>query len=240
MTTSTRSLTVADDPFEVTVIEPAIAERCVLFAAGRGGDPGRHDGLLRALAGAGALVIAPHFDMLPLAPPTAADLHRRTARMAAAWDAFCPATLAAGGVGHSIGAVVLLLLAGAEATCFTGETVTVPARRALGGLVLMTPPTAFFRPPGALDGITTPMQLWAGDQDAITPPSHAVFLRDQLAHRVPVQFHLVKEAGHFTFMDKLPPQVSDPHPDRAALLEMLAREANGFLRPSSAMRADAN
>lgn len=222
------------------MIEPATAERCVLFAAGRGGHPGRHDGLLQALAEGGALVIAPHFEMLPLATPTAEDLRIRGARLTAACEQLCPEALAASGVGHSIGTVILLIMAGGKATCFSGETVTAPAGRALDRLVLMTPPTAFFRPPGALDAVTTPLQLWAGGQDQITPPSHAAFLRDHLAHRLPVEFHLVEEAGHFTFMDRLPPQVSDPHPDRAALLASLAREANGFLRPPRAGHADAN
>lgn len=225
----TQSVVDGEDRFDLSLAVPGQSKGSVLFAAGRGGNPGRHAGLLAALAASGMTLVAPHFDMLPSSVPTAEALRSRARRLNFALERFCEPGSPVSGVGHSIGTVILLVMAGATATTFSGESVTGPATRPFGGLVLFTPPTAFFRPSGALDAVTTPLQVWAGGRDDITPPAHARFLRQALADRVPVELHVEEEAGHFTFMNDLPPQATDPHPDRPAFLATLARDATRFL-----------
>jgi hypothetical protein len=84
-------------------------------------------------------------------------------------------------------------------------------------LALLAPATDFFRGPGALDAVHLHILAWAGQRDAITPPSQVEFLKDALAGRGPVQVRAIEDAGHFSFMDVLPPQAAESLPDRARL-----------------------
>ena len=227
--TETHSLESDGDAFDVTVLQAAATARCVLFAAGRGGNPMRHLGLLQTLAADGALVIAPHFEMLASPIPTKAELMERGRRLTSAMNRYCPPDMAISGVGHSIGAVVLLVLAGAEASTLAGESLAFKADRSFEKLALFTPPTDFFRRPRALASIDIPMQVWAGGQDTVTPPAQARFLEEALEDQAPVDVHVVEDAGHFTFMDELPPHVTDPHPDRGAFLRSLGEDVSRFL-----------
>lgn len=217
------------DAFEVTVLWPSSASRCVLFAAGRGGNPLRHLGLLQALADEGMQVVAPHFDMLASPVPTAVELLERTRRLSLATAGHCLPGLPVVGLGHSIGTVALLLLAGAEADTLAGERVRAVEGLPVDRLALLAPPTDFFRRPGSLASVTVPLGVWAGDGDTITPPAQAAFLREAIDTAVPVDIHVVEGAGHFTFMNELPPHVVDTYPDRAAFLRTLAEDVRRFL-----------
>jgi pimeloyl-ACP methyl ester carboxylesterase len=226
---TTRSIKIDGDIFDVTVLQPASAVRCVLFAAGRGGNPTRHLALMQTLAAHGASVIAPHFEMLASLVPAKAELMKRSQRLAAAMNSYCSPDLPISGVGHSIGTVLLLMLAGAVASTFAGDQLTFRAERAFDRLVLFTPPTDFFRRPGALAEVKIPLQVWAGGKDTITPPAQARFLKAALAGQTQVDIHIVEDAGHFTFMNDLPPNVSEPHPDRVPFLQSLGEQVSRFL-----------
>jgi pimeloyl-ACP methyl ester carboxylesterase len=217
------------DPTDVTIIA-ADRPRCVaLFAAGRGGDPRRHLPLLGALAAQGCTVVAPRLPMLVSTVPSKAELDDRLRRLEAAADAHARTDLPLAGLGHSIGAVSLLSLAGGRAETIAGERALSGSKWTFARLVLLAPPTDFFRRPGALDAVTTPVRIWAGARDAITPPAQALFLQQALAGRAPVDVRIDQGAGHFTYMDELPPNAADPHPDRAAFLAALAARIGQFL-----------
>lgn len=218
-----------DKVFEVMVLQPASASRCVLFAAGRGGNPLRHLGLLQALADAGMLVIAPHFDMLASSAPTGAELSERIRRLSLAAVRHCPSGLPVAGLGHSIGTVALLLLAGAEADTLAGERVRAEPGFPFDRLALLASPTDFFRRSSSLGSLKVPVQVWVGDRDAITPPAQAAYLREAIDGVVPVDIRVVEGAGHFSFMNELPPHVVDTHPDRDGFLRSLADELRRFL-----------
>jgi fermentation-respiration switch protein FrsA (DUF1100 family) len=226
---TTCSIMNGDDAFDVTILRPDTAVRCVLFAAGRGGNPARHLGLLQTLAAHGALVVAPHFEMLASSIPTEVELMRRCRRLALAVDKYCVHHMPVSGVGHSIGTVVLLIHAGAEASTFLGDRLTFRAERPFDRLVLLAPPTDFFRRPGALAPVKVPVQVWAGGKDTITPPIQSTLLEEVLADQTYVDMRLVEDAGHFTFMNDLPPNVTDPHPERSAFLQSLGEEVSRFL-----------
>lgn len=218
-----------DGAFDITVLHTGTVTRCVVFAAGHGGNPMRHLGLLQDFAGKGFLVVAPHFEMLASPVPTKVELTERGRRVALAMARYCPPDLPICGVGHSIGTVVLLVLAGATGSTLAGDELLFTAERRFDRLVLFTPPTDFFRRPGALTSVTVPIQVWAGSQDRITPPAQARFLKDALKDQAPVNLHVVEEAGHFTFMDELPPNTPDPHPARVDFLRLLATDTGRFL-----------
>lgn len=220
MTFETRTLGEGDDAFSVEVYLPPHPARTVVFASGRGGSPHRHSTLLNRLAAGGLGVIAPHFDMITSPMAGEDDLRTRIDRLERAIAAFAPTDLPLIGAGHSIGASLLLVLAGATTWTFSRQAVSAPARTDFRHLALFAPPTQFFRGPGALDGVDVPVTVWAGMRDDVTPPDQALFLKDAIGAEV----RLVEGAGHFTFMDDLPPRVSDSHPDRPSFLAALAED----------------
>jgi len=66
-------------------------------------------------------------------------------------------------------------------------------------------------------------------RDSITPPAQATFLQEELQLQGPIDVCLEDEAGHFSYMDELPPNVTDSHPDRANFLASLAKEVGQFV-----------
>ncbi len=218
---STRTLNDGADPFEVVVLEAAEPSRLVLFSVGGGGDPRRHLPLLQCLAAHGATVIAPRFERLAAGAPGAEELRPRARRLGLALASEQGVGLPVFGVGHSIGAAMLLVLAGAEAWTLSRERLTAPSGIRMRRLILLAPATDFFRAPGALDRVRTPILAWAATDDRITPPSQAELLKIVQA---PVEIRLAEGAGHFSFMDEPPPQSVEPLADRGAFLAGLAAE----------------
>jgi pimeloyl-ACP methyl ester carboxylesterase len=226
---SRHNLTDAQGSFVTTILEAATPCRVMLFAVGGGGDPERHLPLLRSLADSGCTVVAPHFERMVGPAPNNADLALRGRRLRLALDQIARPELPVAGVGHSIGTTMLLALAGAQAWTRAGRPVPVDPERRLERLVLMAPATDFFRRPGALDAVRTPILAWAGTRDEITPPDQALFLNESLAGRAPVGLRLAEGAGHFSFMNVPPPHAIEPLPDREAFLAGLTEEVCRFV-----------
>jgi alpha-beta hydrolase superfamily lysophospholipase len=215
--------------FDVTMFEVERPSRVVLFAVGGGGNPERHGPLLAALAERGCSVVAPHFERLVSPIPTEDDLRLRACRLKRALDAVARPGVPTVGVGHSIGAAVLLALAGGQVWMGPGRRLLITRDDRIERLALMAPATGFFQAPGALDAVRVPILAWAGTKDAITPPAQAELLRDVLAPRVSVDLRVVEGAGHFSFMNAPPPQTIEPLPDRDAFLAHLAAELDEFV-----------
>lgn len=218
----------AEGSFEVSLRTVAGAARAVLFAVGGGGDPERHAPLLDALASRGFSVAAPRFERMTSPYPTEPMLVQRARRLGLALDLVATDGIPAIGVGHSIGAATLLALAGGHLWLGPGARVPIAHDPRLVRLALVAPTTGFFQAPGALDAVTTPVVAWAGSLDTMTPPSHALFVRDTIGARVPVAVNVVEGAGHFTFMNAPPPHVVDPMPARDAFLAGLTEAIATF------------
>jgi pimeloyl-ACP methyl ester carboxylesterase len=216
------------DTFDVTILEAAKPSRAVLFSVGAGGNPERHLRLLTSLADHGCTVAAPHFERLVSPVPTEADLLLRARRLRLALDHVMRPGLIAAGVGHSMGATMLLALAGGKARTLAGQSVSIERDTRLDRLALLAPATDFFRNPGALDGVCLPIRAWAGTEDRVTPPAQAQFLQTAIGAAATVEVRIVDGAGHFSFMDDLPPQLADPFPDRDAFLADLAEAVCRF------------
>lgn len=224
-----RELVDGADPFPATVLEPSAASRVVLFSVGAGGNPERHLPLLEALVERGCLVVAPHFERLVSPRPTEDNLSLRARRLRLALDSVARASLPVVGVGHSIGATMLLALAGARVWMRADGPLAIEADERLAKLVLLAPATGFFRAPGALDAVKTPISVWAGTNDSITPVAQAELLSSALAGRVPVDAHVREGAGHFSFMHLPPPATTEPLDDRDAFLSELTNEVCRFV-----------
>jgi alpha-beta hydrolase superfamily lysophospholipase len=133
------------------------------------------------------------------------------------------------GVGHSIGATILLGLVGGQLWMRAGQCISIPPEARMDRLVLLAPATDFFQGPGSLDAVRTPILAWAGSSDVLTPPERVKLLEQVLGTRVPVEVRVVEGAGHFSFMDVPPPQTTEPLPDRNAFLAELHSEVCHFV-----------
>ena len=214
--------------FDVTILEAARPSRVVLFAVGGGGDPERHLPLLKALAARGSTVVAPHFERLVSPVATDEVLLLRARRLRIALEAVARPGLPVAGVGHSIGCAMLLGLAGAAVWTRPGRPLAIaPAR--LERLALLAPATGFFQAPGALDRVGTPLLVWVGTGDTVTPPAQARTLESTLGARVPVELRVTEGAGHFSFMDVPPPHATEPLPDRGAFLAEVSAAVCAFV-----------
>jgi pimeloyl-ACP methyl ester carboxylesterase len=217
------------ESFDVTLFEAPESSHVVLFAVGAGGNPERHFPLLRALFDHGCTVVAPHFERLVTPTPTENDLLLRARRLSIALNIVERPGCVVSGVGHSIGATMLLALCGGQVWMGMGRRLPVAADTRFDKLALLTPATGFFQAPGALDAVHTPILAWAGTNDVITPPAQTEFLKQALKDRAPVEVRVVEGAGHFSFMNAPPPQTVDLLPNRDAFLSRLADEVCRFI-----------
>ncbi len=55
--------------------------------------------------------------------------------------------------------------------------------------------------------------------------------KEELDEEGQINFVLDEEAGHFSYMDELPPQVADSQPDRTVFLADLAKDIAQFITP---------
>jgi pimeloyl-ACP methyl ester carboxylesterase len=214
--------------FEALMLNANRPTRLVLFAAGSGGNPERHLALLNSLVENGCTVIAPYFERLVSPSPNASDLVLRVRRMQIAFDQIADPNLPAVGIGHSIGATLLLAMAGGEMWMRASERLPIKCETRLKKLVLFAPPTGFFQAPNALNAIQIPLQAWAGTLDSITPQNQIEFLRNNLPTQVSLDLNIIEGAGHFSFMNTLPPQMNDCMENREPFLKSLAVDVCRF------------
>lgn len=225
----TLQLDITDKNFYVTLFQVSDATECILFVPGLGGSPLRHMGLMQTFARHGISVVAPHFEPLTSPFPTKAELTERVQRLDLAAKTFCTHYASVSGVGHSLGAVILLIHAGATAWTSVREPVSFDGHNIQDRLILLTPPADFFPAPLSLASVNVPLQIWAGEKDEITPPSQAIFLHQSLNIHTSSELHIAENAGHFTFMDNLPPQVTETHPSRNDFLLRLGETISQFI-----------
>ncbi len=212
---------------DVLMLGPTAPERVVLFAAGAGGDPERYRPLLDHLAAHGCQVIAPRFERLTAREATTAELLARPAGLVEALHRHASADAATVAVGHSIGGWAALCLAGATPWERDGEPLKVPREPRVSRLALYAPATGWFAAPGALDAVTVPVLVYAGELDTVTPVEQAIHLKSASAH---VDLRIVPKAGHFSFMNSPPPGMADDGDgfDRDRFLRDLAQATLEF------------
>mgnify|MGYP001326193088 CR=1 FL=1 len=217
------------ESFDVSVRKGKESAPVVLFAVGAGGNPERHVTLLDALAKSGCTIIAPHFPPLTSPRPTEAELTLRARRLCLALDGFVRSGATVSGVGHSIGAATLLALAGGQVWLGPAQRVAISADVRLSRLALLAPPTGFFQAPGALDSVRIPILTWVGSEDNITPLSQIKWLAQAMADSQNLDVRIAGGAGHFSFMDQIPPHVVEPLKDKQVFLREYSSEVCNFV-----------
>lgn len=184
------------EAFSVSIHEAAASAPAALFAAGAGGQPERYSTLLAALIESGCTVIAPHFERLTSLFPSEAELTLRARRLSLALNSTLRPGQTAVGVGHSIGATLLVALAGGQIWLGPGRKITIEQNKHLTRLALLTPPTGFFQAPEALDVVRTPILAWAGAKDDVTPPVQTEWLAHAMRDQQTVDVRITEGAGH--------------------------------------------
>jgi hypothetical protein len=221
---STQSIQSNEKQFTVSVLEAMQPSCVVVFAAGRGGSPVRHLPLLRVVAQYGCTIIAPHFEMLTSLTPAKAELDARIKMLEIVLRLYSHVHQTIVGIGHSIGATLLLTLAGGKGLTYSGHHIGPNSIWKFERLALLAPPVDFFMHPGALQSVDTQIYLRNGSKDTVTPPSKALLLKHMFEKQVQINFLLDEEAGHFSYMDELPPQIEDSQPNRKVFLVNLATD----------------
>lgn len=215
--------------FDVSVRQCKKSVRIVLFAVGAGGNPERYVTLLDALAESGCTVIAPHFARLSSPRPTEEELILRARRLCLALDFFGHSGATVSGLGHSIGAATLIALAGGQMWLGPGQRVDISVDVRLSRLALLAPPTGFFQAPGALDLVRVPILMWVGSEDNITPPSQIGSLAQKIPNSQNLDVRITDGAGHFSFMDQIPPHEIEPLKDKQLFLREYSHEVCRFV-----------
>ncbi|MCK7554064.1 hypothetical protein MKQ70_03185 [Chitinophaga sedimenti] len=142
---TTISLTHDSSSFNALYFNAEGASRAILFAVGSGGNPERHLPLLQHLHERGMTVIAPYFERLVTSGPDAGMLLDRAARLRAAFRHVHKLQVA--GIGHSIGATLLLAMAGGNMFTAPGAPLPVVPDTPMDKLVLFAPPRGILMRP---------------------------------------------------------------------------------------------
>lgn len=149
-------------------------------------------------------------------------------------------------IGHSMGGHTALALAGGVPTSFAREALngrpqqvaTAPDGR-VKALVLLAPAAVWFREAGALRGVHVPILMLAAEHDEFTPAFHAQLVLDGVGNRAGLEYRVVPNAGHFSFLSPFPaamnnpafpPSQDPPGFDRARFHRELNTEVLAFLR----------
>lgn len=177
----------------------------------------------------GCTVIAPYFERILSPQPNLDELQLRVAILHGALRAIRESNLPIIGIGHSIGAALILALAGGQMWMHEGQSLPVVREDCLKKLVLFAPPTGFFQAPRSLIQVQAAVQVWVGSVDKITPPQQVEVLKAERSAEGIFEIHIVEGAGHFSFMNTLPPNIDDPMKDRGAFLADLGSEICKFV-----------
>lgn len=142
-------------------------------------------------------------------------------------------------IGHSMGGYTALALAGGQPWTKQGRQVGVRPDPRIKALVLMAPAAGWYGAPAALDEVDLPILLLVAEKDPITPAPVTDLVRERVADRTKVEYHLIKNAGHFSFLSPwpeemrspaFPPSVDPDGFDREAFHEVLPGMISDYLR----------
>ena len=140
-------------------------------------------------------------------------------------------------IGHSMGGYTALAVAGGLPSKDV-HAVTVETDARVQALVLLAPATAWYQAADALRRVDLPILLLTGEHDDITPQWHADLVLSGVADRQRVDFRVIENAGHFSFLSPFPDKLKaggfaptlDPEGfNRAAFHQVLPEDIRQFL-----------
>lgn len=113
-------------------------------------------------------------------------------------------------VGHSLGGCAALALAGGQPWSVKRSPIPVTPDPRFRAAVLMAPASAYYRGPDALANVTTPLLVLMGEKDEVTPAEAIRQDLGTLPGSTPVEFVVVKNAGHYSFLSPFPDALRSP------------------------------
>jgi predicted dienelactone hydrolase len=149
-------------------------------------------------------------------------------------------------VGHSMGAYTALAVAGGVPTSLPHQSADRLPKRIeiepdprVQSLVLLAPATPWFRFRGSLDRVRTPILMIASYHDELAPYFYMCqTVLDGLPESTNVDYRLVEDAGHYSFLSPwpdamkspaIPPSQDPPGFDRRRFLDQTYAEIESFL-----------
>ena len=144
-------------------------------------------------------------------------------------------------IGHSMGGYTALALVGGQPWSRSRQRLSVTPDARIRAGVLLAPATDWFLAPGALAQVATPLLAMVGGRDAITPPERVQRVLSQLPPGTPLEWEVIPNAGHFSFLSPFPaplrrpdfPPALDPAGfDREQFHRELPRRLHDFLAPA--------
>lgn len=114
-------------------------------------------------------------------------------------------------IGHSMGGYTALAVAGGIPTSLNNESldrkpkqIKVAHDRKIKSLVLLAPGTIWFKDKGALSGVDIPILMITAEKDQFTQPFHAQIVLEGVADNSKVEYRIIENAGHFSFLSPFP------------------------------------
>jgi predicted dienelactone hydrolase len=151
-----------------------------------------------------------------------------------------------GVIGHSLGGYTALAVAGGHPTTSPNESPDGVARRLtvarddrVRALALLAPAAGWYIGEGALADVKVPIFVRTGERDVHAQPIHGESVARGVPDRAKVDYAVVANAGHFSFMSpypddrkrpELPPSQDPPGFDRARYQIALREEVTAFFR----------
>jgi predicted dienelactone hydrolase len=148
-------------------------------------------------------------------------------------------------IGHSTGGSTALSVAGGIPTSLPNESldgepkqIHVAHNRKIRSLVLLAPGTVWFKEKGALSDVDIPILLYAAEKDQFISPSQVQIVQNGVADSSKVEYRIVENAWHFSFLSPFPefmitpeflPALDPPGFDRQKFHKELNLEILNFL-----------
>lgn len=112
-------------------------------------------------------------------------------------------------IGHSMGGYTALALAGGIPWTKEGQKIDAPSDERIKAIVLLAPGTGWFM--NNLNKVTIPIFMLTAEHDPITPFWNAEIVLNGIADKSQLLFHIVENAGHFSFLSPFPEAMKNPN-----------------------------
>ena len=114
-------------------------------------------------------------------------------------------------VGHSMGGYTTLAVAGGIPTSLNSESldgkpkhIKVKHHRKIKSFVLLALGKIWFKDKGALSRVDIPILMIVAEKDQFTQPFHAQIVLEGVTDNSKVEYRIIENAGHFSFLSQFP------------------------------------
>lgn len=122
-------------------------------------------------------------------------------------------------IGHSMGGYTALAVAGGLPTSLPNESpdglsrqISVTPDCRVKALVLLAPAAPWYREEDSLKGVNIPILMLVGEKDEFAPYVFlaAQLIQDRVPDKTKIQYRIVKNAGHYSFLSPFPEEMINP------------------------------